>query len=205
MPYLASTAALTSGCISSYASENGSSTVLRDADLGALTYSGLQPLRAALPPAVEFAATRHCLQTITLAKCALDVPALLGMRRGASGALVDAIEYKWQQLGALDAMVIGALIRSNRSLTRLDVSWNTDLSAGAAALASGVAACKGLRDVDLSETSIGDAALNDLCRAITDNRALTRLNLRCCGMGFEAREQIRSVAAKRAGQFELIL
>ena len=40
----------------------GSSTILREADLGALTYSGLQPLADALGPAIEQAATRQVSQ-----------------------------------------------------------------------------------------------------------------------------------------------
>ena len=180
--------------------------VLRDADFSALTYSGLMPLDDAIAPAVELCA-RRSLRAITFNKCPLPVRTLLGLPplRPAPQVIAKELSLKWMQLGALDAKIIATFLRQNRSLTRIDISWNTDLSSGAIALASALADNRVLTDVDLSETSLGSAATDLICRAIVDNRALTRLNMRSCGMSAEARDALQRAATARTLPLDLTL
>ena len=54
------------------------------------------------------------------------------------------IDLKWKRLGALDATLIAQLLKCNRSCTKLDLAWNSELcsagSTGAIDLAEALAA-----------------------------------------------------------------
>lgn len=195
----------------------GSSHSLREADFGSLTYSGLLPLRDALAPAVERASRRN-LTTLIVSKGKLPVRDLVGMppppsplaRSGPPRATpAEAVELKWQRLGALDATLIAALLRANRSLVRLDLSWNGELSsagsAGARELAEAIAGSRMLTDVNLSETSLGDGACDALCRAVSSNSALKVLNVASAGLTIDSREALERANRIRATPLDLKL
>ena len=187
----------------------GSSPDLRTADFSSLTYSGLLPLKDALPPAVELCA-RRSLSSLTIMKSALPVKDLIGLPQlSPSSRAASTLELKWKRLGALDATLIAALLKSNRTLTKLDLSWNSDLCAagtsGATELAQAIAESRVLRDVDLSETSLGESCAASMLRAITHNATLTRLNLRSCVLTAATREALKEAAKRRPSSMELVL
>lgn len=184
----------------------GSSTVLGEAEFSALAYSGLLPLQPALAPAVERGG-HAALHTLTLSKCALPIRTLVGrpLPPPAPSTPLDVLDLKWQRVGAIDARLVAKLLQHNWTLTKVDLSWNSDLSSGALALAAAIASSRTLRDVDLAETSLGDACTEYFCRAITDNRSLARLSLRCCGIPPESRAALEKAAGRRAQPLELVL
>ena len=192
----------------------GSSHILREADFSALTYSGLLPLRNALAPAVELASRRHLI-SLTVHKSALPVRDLVGMApppppHGSTApvrsAPTDTVDLKWQRLGALDATLIAALLRANRVITRLDLSWNCELttagSTAAVDLAEAISASRALKEVNLSETSLGDRCAPSLCRTIMSSPALTRLNLKSCGLTAESRDALTQANASRTAKLK---
>lgn len=193
------------------------SQALEAADLSALCYSGLLPLRDALAPAVELA-TRRRLTSLTVDKCALPVRDLVGAppppqhaRSSAPSrpAPANTVELKWQRLGALDATLIAALLRANRTITRLDLSWNAGFSmagsSGSRDLADAVGMSRTLTDINLSETSLGAGCADALGRAVRSNASLTRLNLKSSGLEREGRDELERVNAARASPLELLL
>ena len=206
----------------------GSSAVLREADFSALTYSGLLPMRHALAPAVELGTRRNLTWlTVNSSKSALPVRDLVGMpppppsHGGSAGAANSAsggggggsgpatvIDLKWKRLGALDATLIAQLLKCNRSCTKLDLAWNSELcsagSTGAIDLAEALAANRTLKELDLSETRLGDSCAPAMCRAV-GNATLTKLNLRSTGLGREAREEIEAANRRRATPLALDL
>ena len=109
------------------------------------------------------------------------------------------IDLKWKRLGALDATLIAQLLKCNRSCTKLDLAWNSELcsagSTGAIDLAEALAANRTLKELDLSETRLGDSCAPAMCRAV-GNATLTKLNLRSTGLGREAREEIEAENAE---------
>jgi hypothetical protein len=188
----------------------GSSPCVREAQLSALSYSGLLPLRHALSPVVE-KASRRLLTTLTVSHAALPVRDLVGTppppppRGGAAPARAAPaahVDLKWQRIGSLDATLIAALLRANRSLTSLDMAWNSELTSagsdGARELAEALADSRVLTELDLSETSLGDRCASAMCRAVESNPSLTRLRLRSCGLSGAAREAIEQAHARRA-------
>ena len=157
-------------------------------------------------------AAHRSLTAITLGKCALPVRDLLGLspHPHGSGGPATSINLQWSSLSAIDATVIGALIRANRTITAIDLSWNSDLamagSDGAVSLAEAIASNRNLTSVNLSETSIGDRCAAAMCRAINQNSALRTLNLRCCGLSSASREMLSRAAAQRTrSAIEVIL
>lgn len=188
----------------------GHSEALVEADLRALNYSGLQPLAAALPAAVELGG-RRALRSLTLSACALPVREMIGLPAApgdgagclsppaASAAASSCLALKWKRLSALDAALLAALLEHNPRITQLDLSWNTELGDAAPALGAAIEASRTLADVNLSETSVcarpeGVAALR---RAITAAPALVRLNLQHSGACAEAAASLFEAAAAR--------
>jgi hypothetical protein len=199
----------------------GSSRKVRAADFHSLTYAGLLPISDALAPAVELA-SRRALETLIIEKATLPVRDLVGLpppppqpnapahtlaRRTTAPA--TSVELKWQRLGALDAILIAVLLRANRTLTHLDLSWNAALStagrSGAIELAEAIAMNRTLRDVNLSETSLGDASSSAMCRAVAQNDSLTRLNLRACGLGSDSRAALEEAVKHRPASMPIEL
>lgn len=199
----------------------GSSHALRSADFKSITFAGLLPLSSAVAPAVELA-SRRSLESLVVSKATLPVRDLVGLPPPPPpvGAPVGAalrtapaasVELKWKGLSALDAVLIGSLLRANRSLTRLDLSWNSELStagsSGAVDLAEAIAASPRLRDVDLSETNLGadPRCAAAMCRCVAQNPNLTRFNVRSCGLNAEARKRLEEAAARRTAPLELLI
>ena len=196
----------------------GSSTTVREADVSALTYTGMLPLVDALGPAVELA-TRRTLEKVFISSSlsALPVRDLVGLPPPpppvsaplGSAPLRDRItattvDLKWKGLGALDASLIASLLRANRSITYLNLSWNSGLKAtgsrGAEDLLAAIAQSRTLQDVDLSGTGLGEGLEADLRKLVAASPALTRLSLRSCGLGAATRDVLaRAVNERRAG------
>ena len=192
----------------------GSSHKLREAECTALTYAGMLPLADALGPAVELG-SRRCLEKVFLSKNPLPVRDLVGLPPppppvGAPLGSVPSrdriaatsVDLRWRGLGALDAQLIGCLLRANRVITHLDLSWNSSLKAagsyGAQQLCDAIAASRTLANVDLSETSIGEECAPALRRAVRESSSLSMLVLRTCALGADARAALVEAAAGRA-------
>lgn len=200
-----------------------SSHVLREADVSALTFSGLLPLIDALGPAVELA-SRRVLERLFLSSSTNALPVRdlvglppppppvsspLGSAPSTDRVAAASIDLKWKGLGALDASLIAFLLRANRTITRLDLSWNSNLKAagsrGAEELAEAIGQSRTLADVDLSETGLGDGIAGGLRKLIISSPSLTRLNLRSCGLGLQAREDLVKAAATRPKPLDLLI
>ena len=191
-----------------------SSPKLREADCRSLTYSGLLPFVDALGPAVELG-SRRSLERIFLSTNALPIRHLVGLPpppppvSAPVGSLAaadrlpsDTVDLKWKGLGALEASLIATLLRANRTITRLDLSWNSGLkdcgSRGAEDLANAIASSRSLIEVDLSESGLGEGCSRALVRAVRECPALTKLNVRSCGLGVDARTALTEAVALRS-------
>ena len=75
-------------------------------------------------------------------------------------------------------------------------------STAAVDLAEAISASRALKEVNLSETSLGDRCAPSLCRTIMSSPALTRLNLKSCGLTAESRDALTQANASRTAKLK---
>lgn len=79
--------------------------------------------------------------------------------------------------------VLGEMLISNTSLTKLVLSGCGIGAVGAGALANGLAQSKALESLDLSNNKMGDAGVFSIANAMPPNKSLKMLSLAGCGFG----------------------
>ena len=94
------------------------------------------------------------------------------------------VAYLQQEgFGDAAAPVLAAVLETNTTLTKLDLSWNNLGPAGAESLATALKTNTTLTNLKLSDNNLGPAGAESLAIALKTNTALTNLNLSGSSLG----------------------
>jgi len=151
--------------------------------------AGAKPLAAAL-------LVNNSLVEVNLDGFALPVKELKGTEP------VDSLNFSGQELNVASAVVIGALVGVNASITSLNVSENKIGAEGLKPLADALHTNKSLTELNVCLNDIGPEAGKPLADALRVNESLKNLNMsfnRLCGVnmrgeGFYTDEGIAAIS-----------
>ena len=120
--------------------------------------------------------------------------------------MASVIDLRGKGLTAHDATVVAEILKSNTSVTKVNLGANEEIGdEGAKALAEALKVNATVKELNLYECGIGDDGAAALAEALRSNTSLTYLRLEYNdGIGEQGKQLLRDAVAGRQG-FELIL